>query len=168
MIRPARPEDAERLVAIYAHYVEHTAVTYETATPSAEAFRDHIEATLQRYPFLVVDEGAELRGYACAGPFVDHAAFSHCCTMTIYLQPDARRRGYGRLLYEAIEDRLRAAGITNLYACVGDPVDEPDAYLSRDSERFHRSLGFEKVGTMHLCGRKFGRLYNMVWMEKIL
>ena len=168
MIRPARPEDAERLLAIYAHYVEHTAVTYETTVPSGEAFRDFIEATQQRYPFLVVEEDGDLRGYACAGPFVDHAAFSHCCAMTIYLEPGARRQGYGRLLYEALEDRLKAAGITNLYACVGDPVDEADAYLLRDSERFHRSLGFAKVGTLHRCGRKFGRLYNMVWMEKII
>ena len=168
MIRPARPEDAGRLAAIYAHYVENTAVTYVTAPPSEAAFRDYIEATQRRYPFLVLEADGDLRGYACAGPFVDHAAFSHCCTTTIYLAPDARRRGYGRLLYEAIEERLRAAGVTNLYACVGDPVDEADPYLSRDSERFHRSLGFAKVGTMHQCGRKFGRLYNMVWMEKII
>ena len=29
-------------------------------------------------------------------------------------------------------------------------------------------MGYVKLGTFHLCGRKFGRWYSMVWMEKML
>ena len=58
-------------------------------------------------------------------------------------------------------------GIRNLYACIGDPVEE-DEYLTRSSEQFHRHLGYTKVGEFHLCGYKFGRWYNMIWMEKLI
>ena len=58
-------------------------------------------------------------------------------------------------------------GILNLYACIGDPIEE-DAYLNRNSEQFHQHLGFTKVGEFHQCGFKFGRWYNMIWMEKII
>ena len=58
-------------------------------------------------------------------------------------------------------------GILNLYACIADPIAE-DEYLNRNSEQFHQHMGFTKVGTFHKCGRKFDRLYNMIWMEKII
>ena len=79
----------------------------------------------------------------------------------------ARRRGYGRSLYGELERILKDKGITNLYACIGDPIEE-DEYLTRNSERFHARMGFRKVGTFHKCGYKFNRWYNMIWMEKII
>ena len=73
----------------------------------------------------------------------------------------------GRALYEALADRLQAMGILNLYACIGYPQAE-DEYLTRNSARFHEHLGFALVGTFHNCGYKFGRWYDMIWMEKII
>ena len=58
-------------------------------------------------------------------------------------------------------------GILNVYACIADPVED-DEYLTRNSEQFHRHLGFVKVGDFHLCGYKFGRWYNVIWMEKMI
>lgn len=34
--------------------------------------------------------------------------------------------------------------------------------------QFHTHLGYKLVGEFHKCGYKFGRWYNMVWMEKII
>ena len=165
--RSAVPEDAERLLEIYAHYVSDTAVSFELELPSAETFRGRIERTLEKYPYLVLEADGRIAGYAYAGVFKDRAAYDHCCEVTIYLDKDQKGRGYGRELYEALEEALRARGITNLYACISDPIEE-DEYLTRDSELFHRHMGYTKVGEFHRCGYKFGRYYNMIWMEKIL
>ena len=73
----------------------------------------------------------------------------------------------GRRLYEALVDQLRSMGILNVYACIGYPQQE-DEYLTKNSEQFHRHLGFETVGTFHHCGYKFGRWYDMIWMEKMI
>ena len=166
-IRSATADDAERLLEIYAYYVEHTAISFDYDVPSPEAFRRQIEKTLQAYPYLVAEEDGKLLGYACAHPFVGRKAYGHSAELTIYLARDAKGRGYGRRLYEALERGLRGRGITNLYACIGDPIEE-DEYLTHASENFHRRLGFAKVGTFHKCGYKFGRWYNMIWMEKII
>ena len=107
-------------------------------------------------------------GYAYAGAFVGRAAYDHSCELSIYLDHSAKRRGFGRALYDAMESALKAMGITNMYACIGDPPDAEDEYLTRNSEHFHEHLGFVKVGTFHKCGYKFGRWYNMIWMEKII
>lgn len=53
------------------------------------------------------------------------------------------------------------------YACIAY-VDKEDEYLTRDSADFHSHLGYSMVGKFHRCGYKFGRWYDMVWMEKML
>lgn len=57
--RVARPEDAEALLAIYAPYVEETAITFEYEVPSVEAFRARITHTLATYPYIVAVEEQE-------------------------------------------------------------------------------------------------------------
>ena len=166
-IRSAQLKDVERLLEIYAYYVINTAITFEYDVPSVRDFEQRIEKTLAAYPYLVAEEDGRIVGYAYAGPFVGRAAYSHSCELSIYLDHDARRRGYGRALYEAMEAELKSRGILNLYACIGDPVRE-DEYLTHGSERFHSRMGFTKVGEFHRCGRKFNRWYNMIWMEKII
>ena len=54
--RVARPEDAAALLAIYAPYVEETAITFEYEVPSVEEFRARIAHTLATYPYIVAVE----------------------------------------------------------------------------------------------------------------
>ena len=167
VIRCAETSDAERLLEIYSYYVEKTAVSFEYDVPTAEEFRERISKTLKKYPYLAAEDNGKIIGYAYAGPFVGRAAYDHSCELSIYIDRDERGRGCGRALYEAIETALRNMGITNMYACIGDP-DTEDEYLTKNSEHFHEHLGFVKAGEFHKCGYKFGRWYNMIWMEKII
>lgn len=164
-IRDAVLADAPRLLAIYAYYVEHTAITFEYDVPSLAEFERRMTKTLRRYPYLVVEENGVVLGYAYAGPFVGRAAYDWSCELTAYLAPDARRRGLGRVLFAALEDALRRMGILTLCSCIGYPETE-DEYLDRSSAAFHERLGFTEVARFRRCGYKFGRWYHMIWMEK--
>lgn len=166
-IRNAALEDAERLLEIYAYYVENTAISFEYDVPSIEEFRQRIANVQKRYPYLVIVQNGVIQGYAYAGPFVGRAAYNWSCEVTIYLDHNARKAGLGRRLYEALEERLKSMGILNLYACIGYPEQE-DQYLTCNSADFHAHMGYRKVGEFHQCGYKFGRWYNMIWMEKII
>ncbi|MBR4206632.1 MAG: N-acetyltransferase [Clostridia bacterium] len=168
-VRSAGADDAGRLAQIYAYYVEHTAISFEYDAPSEDEFRRRIESTLEKFPYLVLEEDGVILGYAYAGVFKARAAYDRSCELSVYVERTARRRGVGRALYEALEADLKARGMLNLYACVACPVSSAgDEYLTRDSERFHRRLGFETVGTFHRCAYKFGRWYDMIWMEKLI
>ncbi len=167
MIRSATENDAERLLEIYAYYVKNTAISFEYEVPSVEEFRTRITNTLEKYPYLVLEEDGEVKGYSYAGVFKGRAAYDHCCEVTIYLDRDSKGKGYGRALYEKLEESLSKLGIINLYACIADPITE-DEYLTNNSEHFHHHMGYTKVGEFHRCGYKFGRWYNMIWMEKII
>ena len=166
-IRNAVPGDAPRLAEIYRYYVEYTAITFEYVPPSAEEFSARMADTMRRYPYLVAEEDGCVMGYAYAGPFVGRAAYAWSCEMSIYLDHTSRNRGLGRALYEAMEARLAAMGILNLYACIG-ATEHEDEYLTNNSAGFHAHMGYALAGTFRKCGYKFGRWYDMIWMEKII
>lgn len=166
-IRDAKLEDAAVLTEIYDYYVKNTAISFEVTTPSVEEFQDRMKDIGSRYPYLVIEKDGVIEGYAYAHAFVGREAYAWSCEMTIYLRHDARGGGLGRKLYEALEDRLKVMGITNLYACIGVP-DKDDEYLTTNSEDFHAHLGYKTVGVFRNCGRKFDRWYSMIWMEKII
>ncbi len=166
-IRDAKIADAERLLEIYDYYVQNTAISFEYDTPSLDEFTARMEKTMKRYPYLVIEKDGHIEGYAYAGTFKDRAAYDRSCETTIYIDHNVRRSGMGRMLYEALEERLKSIGILNLYACIGYPEIE-DKYLTKNSAQFHEHLGYSKAGVFHKCGYKFGRWYDMIWMEKII
>lgn len=167
LIRNAALSDAERLLEIYNYYVQHTAISFEYVTPSLTEWKKRMTTVMERYPYLVIVKDQKIAGYAYAHPFVGRAAYDWACELTIYLDPDMKHGGMGRLLYEALETELARMGILNLYACIGYP-EENDEYVTTNSADFHHHLGFRNVGIFYNCGYKFHRWYHMIWMEKII
>lgn len=166
-IRAAAPEDAAALLAIYRPYVEKTAITFEYDVPSEQEFRERIAATLSKYPYLMAEADGTAAAYAYAGPFHTREAYSWAAELSVYVAEGMRRCGIGKALYAKIEEILRLQGVLNLYACISVPQQD-DEYLTRNSARFHEHLGFRLAGTFRSCGLKFGRWYDMVYMEKII
>ena len=166
-VRFAVPADARALLRIYAPYVEKTAITFEYVVPSEIEFARRIAAISEKYPYLALEDGGEILGYAYAAPFKERAAYDWAVETTIYLRPDARGKGCGRTLYEALEENLRAQHILNANACIAYTEVE-DETLTNASMRFHQKMGYQLVGHFHQCGYKFGRWYDMIWMEKLL
>lgn len=170
MIRIATPDDAQRLLEIYAPYVEHTAISFEIDVPSLEEFRRRIAHTLERYPYLAAIIDGRIIGYAYVSPFVGRAAYDWSVEMSIYVDENVHKQGVGRRLYAALEQILRAMHVLNLNACIGAPKEDvgEDEYLTNNSIEFHDHLGYRMVGRFHDSGYKFGRWYDMVWMERMI
>lgn len=166
-IRPATPADAEAILAIYAPYILHTAITYETSVPTLESFRERIVHVLKKYPYLVAENNGFIVGFAYASTFKNRRAYDCSAETSIYVCRGAHGQGIGRRLYAELEERVKPLGITNLYACIAYTEHE-DEYLTNDSVRFHEHLGYTLCGTFRCCAVKFGRRYDMVWMEKHL
>jgi L-amino acid N-acyltransferase YncA len=167
VIRPASPDDAALLRLIYAPYIQETAITFEKTVPSLKEFRERIVHTLQQYPYLVCEENQEVVGYAYLSAFNPRSAYRHCAETSIYVKKNMRHHGVGKALYQALEKSAQSMGILNLNACIAYPSNA-DPFLSLDSPHFHEHLGYTVVGRFHQCGFKFGRYYDMIWMEKMI
>lgn len=168
-IRPATPADAEWLLAIYAPYVTGTAITFEYDVPAVDEFRARISRTLESYPYIVAESAADgsLLGYAYAGRFKERAAYQFACETSIYVRQDGRGRGVGRALLSALEEALVSQGVRSICACI-TYVQVADPYLTNASMRFHERMGYRLVAHFHRSGFKFGRWYDMIWMEKLV
>ncbi len=166
-IRSASVRDVQSLLKIYAPYVENTAITFEYEVPSIEEFAGRVRQVQKRYPFLVAEAGGDILGYAYAWAFKERSAYDWAVETTVYVKNGKKRQGVGGRLYQALEYILKMQGILNLNACIADAPKE-DEYLTKDSVIFHQKLGYRPVGTFQKCGYKFGRWYDMVWMEKHL
>ena len=151
LIRDAKLSDAPRLLEIYSYYVKNTAITFEYNVPSLEEFRHRMKNITLRYPYIVLEADGKVMGYAYAGSFIGRAAYDWSCEMTVYLDRTAKKLGFGRKIYEAMEQRLKDMGILNLYACIGY-IDKKDEYLNHNSADFHAHLGYKTVGTFKKCG----------------
>lgn len=66
-VRMAKVEDAKDLLNIYEYYVTNTPITFEYDVPTIEEFKNRIETTLKRYPYIVAEENGKIYGYAYAG-----------------------------------------------------------------------------------------------------
>ena len=166
-IKDVTVKDAESLLEIYSPYVLNTAISFEYAVPSLQEFKERIERISKNFPYICLIADGKIQGYAYASAFHEREAYKHCAELSIYLSKDAQKHGYGRALYQELESRLKKIGIINAYACIAT-TDTEDEYLTNNSEQFHSRLGFKKCGEFQKCGLKFGRWYNMIWMEKII
>ena len=166
-IRPAEERDIPAMLAVYAPYVEETAVSFEYAVPSPEEFRARLARVQGFYPWLAAEQEGRVLGYAYASRFHPRAAYDWSVEVSIYLGRQERGRGLGRQLYEALEAMLRAQNVLSAYACIAH-TETPDEYLDHASIRFHERMGYRLTGTFPNCGYKFERWYGMVWMEKRL
>lgn len=167
VIRPAAADDAAEIAAIYAYYVKNTAVTFEYEPPDAGEIRRRIEAYTRRYPYLCVTQDDRIIGFAFAHAFRERPAYDYAAEVSIYLHRDCRHKGAGTRIYTALENELKKMGVKSLYACIA-VADGEDRYLTNASPLFHKKLGYRTCGTFHNCGRKFGRWYTMIWMEKTI
>ena len=166
-IRIAGEKDAAALLEIYAPYVKQTAVSFEYVVPTIEEFQRRIKNTLEKYPYFVAECDGEIVGYTYAAPFKERAAYGWSVETTIYVKADKKHMKIGTKLYEALEESLKKQGIPNVNACIAY-TDTEDEYLTNDSLHYHEKMGYKMVGEFHQCGYKFGRWYNMVWMEKMI
>lgn len=167
-IRTVTSEDAERLLEIYSYYVKNTAISFEYEIPSLEEFRERIVNISKKYPYICAIADEKIIGYAYAGVFHEREAYRHSVELSIYVDLERRRGGCGRALYATLEERLKNQGIKNLYACIAVPPKKADEYLTFDSMKFHKKMGYKIAGHFHSCGIKFNRWYDMIYMEKLL
>lgn len=159
-IRNVQVEDAANLVAIYAPYVEKTAITFETQVPTVEDFKNRIKKTMKKFPYLVAIEEGQIVGYAYASTYYARAAYDWTVELSVYVQKEARGKGVGTLLYTALEEELTARGFKNFLACIALP--------NPASIALHEKRGYEQVAHFKKVGYKFGTWHDIVWLQKSL
>ena len=153
-IRPAVLADAQAIADIYNPYIRDTVITFEYDPVTAEDIASRIAKTQQAFDWLVMeDDRGKLVGYAYYGKFRERKAYDGTVETSIYFDPVAIGKGYGKMLYLALIDAIRARGYREVIGCLALPNEE--------SVALHDKLGFTKVGHFPGTGYKFGRYVDV-------
>ncbi len=153
MIRLAQESDAEAIQQIYAPFVLHTAVSFETEPPGVDEMRSRILKILARLPWLVCESTGGVIGYAYASRHKERAAYGWSVDVTVYIHEDYRRHGVGKALYTSLLAVLRLQGFYNAYAGITLP--------NPGSVGLHEAMGFTPVGVYRAVGYKLGRWHDV-------
>jgi phosphinothricin acetyltransferase len=159
-IRPSLESDLPAITAIYGHHVLHGTGTFETTPPTeAEMTSRRADVLAKGLPYLVIEEGGRVLGYAYCQWFKPRPAYRFSAEDSIYMHPDAAGKGLGRKLLAELMKQAEAAGVRKLIAVIGDSGNTASVGV-------HKALGFAPVGTIANCGWKFERWLDIVIMDK--
>ncbi|MEP9376721.1 N-acetyltransferase family protein [Aquabacter sp. CN5-332] len=164
LIRPALPSDIPAIAAIYGEAVRTGTASFELEPPDEMEMMRRFQALHDSgHPYLaaVEDEGGPLLGYAYAGPFRPRIAYRWTVENSVYVAPDAHKRGVGRALMVALITDCEAKGFRQMIAVIGGSDNLGSIAL-------HRACGFYDVGVMRATGFKFGRWLDTVLMQRDL
>ncbi|WP_299436644.1 GNAT family N-acetyltransferase [uncultured Rhodospira sp.] len=157
-------EDAAAVHDLYAGHVRAGTATFELDPPTVEEMARRIAGVRDAgLPFLLARNRADgrLLGYAYAGSFRGRPAYRHTVEDSIYLDPAAMGRGVGTVLLGAVIERCAARDVRQMVAVITTPGSEASVAL-------HRKLGFETVGMLPAVGRKFGRWWGTLYMQRAI
>lgn len=157
-IRPATVGDAAAIAGIYNHYIVNTTITFEETPLTVGQMADRMEHVMQAYPWLVWEDGGEVKGYAYGHAYHERSAFRHTVECAIYLHHDAMGGGMGTALYRRLLDELAARGHHVAIGAIALP-NEP-------SMRLHEGLGFVQAGCLREVGFKFGRWIDVGYWQR--
>lgn len=153
---PAR--DAAGILAVYAPYIEKTAVTFETEVPTLTEFTARVAGICAGFPYLVLEVDGELAGYAYAHRQAERAAYAWNAELSIYLVGKWRGKGLGAPLYRLLESLLAMQGYVNLYGVI--------TASNKGSIAMHERLGYRQIGLHEKTGWKFGQWHDVAWLHK--
>ena len=159
-IRPARPEDAAAIAAIYAPFVIGGTVSFETEAPDARQMRARMAASDGLYPWLVAELDGRVAAYAYAARWRTRAAYDHTLESTIYVDKACAGRGIAKPLYLELLRELKSRGVHAVVGCIALPNDA--------SVALHEKCGFVQVARFPQVGRKFERWVDVGFWQATL
>lgn len=151
-----RAEDADQVLAIYQAGLDEGESSFETLSPDWHAF-DTGKLPDHRHVAVTADSGQVL-GWVAASAVSDRCVYAGVIEHSVYVHPQARGRGVGIALLEALIASTEAAGIWTIQSGI---FPENAASLS-----LHARAGFRVVGTRVRVGRHHGRWRDVVLVER--
>ena len=154
-ILPMTDEHADAVLAIYAKGIAEGNATFETEPPTWPAFTS---ARLPEHRYVAIDPQGIVLGWVACSPFSDRCVYAGVVKHSVYVHPDARNRGIGRRLLDALVASTEATGIWTIQSGI---FPENKASLA-----LHAKAGFRVVGTRERIGQHHGVWRDVVFIER--
>lgn len=160
-IRPARADDMPFIAALLNHFTETSGAIFVDDPAYSVSERLAWFGTMDWHSAVfVAHTGDHLLGYGSFGPHSDKSGYRYTAVHSVYVHPDAQRRGVGARLIETL---IETAKVRQYHVLIGIIDSEQTPSLG-----LHRKHNFIEVGRMAQIGCKFGEWRTVVYVQLIL
>ena len=159
IIDTARDGDRRGVIDIFNHYVRNTFAAYPEEAVPYQSF-ELLRSTAEGYPFLVARDEKAALGFAMLRPYSPFAAFSGTAEVSCFVASEQTGKGIGSQLYHRLLHEGREMGLRTILAGISS--------LNPKSLAFHERQGFVQCGRFLNVGRKWGKDFDVVWMQKTI
>lgn len=157
-LRPFQWSDIPAITKIYRHYVENTAITFDTEAPDETAIAEKYAGLMRLgHPVIIAEREGKVLGYAYASFYRPRAAYRFTCEDSIYLDPAETGKGLGKALLTELLLQSRAFGFKQMLAVITADT--------ANSIAIHERFGFTHVGRYEAVGYKFDRWHDIVHLQ---
>jgi L-amino acid N-acyltransferase YncA/2-polyprenyl-3-methyl-5-hydroxy-6-metoxy-1,4-benzoquinol methylase len=155
LIRTMSADEAVQVLAIYQDGLDTGNASFETLASTW----DRWDAThLLGHRHVAVEETGQLLGWVALSAVSDRCVYAGVAEESVYVHPQARGRGIGAALLQAVIDSSETAGIWTLQTGI---FPENTTSLA-----LHARAGFRIVGTRERVGQHHGRWRDVVFLER--
>jgi phosphinothricin acetyltransferase len=145
------------VIDIFNYYIANSFAAYLEEAVSYEFFDQFLNMT-QGYPAVVIKDDTEtIVGFAFLHAFRPGRTFRRAAEITYFLLPEHTGKGIGATILKQFSLAAKEQGIDTLLANISS--------RNGGSLRFHRKNGFEQCGRFRRVGKKFGKDFDVVWMQ---
>ena len=155
--RPAILADAAAIAEIYNQGIEDRVATFETRLRSANDVAAWFDGV---HPIVVVEDQESIIAFAAASSYRPRECYMGIAEASVYVARQARRRGAGRMVLQALIAACEQAGYWKLVSRV---FTENTA-----SRRLIRAFGFREVGIYEKHGKLDGVWLDVVIVERLI
>ena len=145
---------------IYNYYVKNTTVTFHMELQSPEDMKEILYQDDPLYISYAILDGETLCGYAYMAPYKKREAYRISSEVTIYLRPESCKKGIGGKALKLLDQYAKESGIHSFLAII--------CAENVSSIQLFSKNGYEKCAYFKEVGMKFGRMLDIIAMQKIL
>lgn len=154
-------EYSKEVMDIFNYYVENSYAAYPESKLPYEFFNKFLEMT-KSYPAFVMKnkDTDKIIGFCFLHPYHPFPVFQQTAEITYFIEKNEVGKGIGKKALEKLEEEAKLIGITQLLVDISSE--------NKQSINFHKKNGFKECGRFHKVGKKKGKNFDVVWMEKPL
>jgi L-amino acid N-acyltransferase YncA len=156
-IREARDADRRQIVDVFNYHVRNSFAAYPD-TEAGLGFVDALRNMAKGFPFLVIEVDQRVVGFGLMRRYHNYETFKRTGLLTYFLLPEYTGLGWGSELLDRLIREAVARGMDNLLASISSRNEQ--------SLAFHKKHGFVECGRLRDVGVKFGKSFDVVWMQK--
>jgi L-amino acid N-acyltransferase YncA len=149
------------VIDIYNHYIQNGYAAFPEKQVSYEFFNILLEK-INGYPSFAIVNSSMKRviGFCYLKAYHIFPVFKETAEITCFIEPLEVGKGIGRMALHKLENNGRAMEIRQILASVSS--------LNEQSLIFHLKNGFKECGRFEMIGKKMGKQFDVIWMQKTI